>query len=168
MSQLQVPKEVVEEAYREEKDANASKRIFLVLKVKYEGIPASHVAREVHRHKSWTTPWLRRFEKYGLDGLKTKQRSGRPLKLDHQKLVRIKRKVVKNECGWTVKEVRELIRKEGRIVYTERHILRLLQRWGVRAIVPDKRLLHKSSREERLAFKKERSGFSKTSQKASQ
>jgi len=147
-------REVVEQAYREEKDADASKRIFLILKVKYEGVPASHVAREVHRHKSWTTIWIRRFEEEGLQGLKTRERSGRPPKLDHRKFVSVKRKVVKNECGWTVKEVREMIHKEAGVVYSERHIYRLMQKWGVRAIVPDKRLLHKASLEERLAFKK--------------
>jgi transposase len=82
-------------------------------------------------------------------------------------MVKIKRKVVRQETGWTVKEVRELIRKEGHIVYTERHILRLMQKWGIRAIVPDKRLLRKASREERLAFKKQPKGFSTTSQEAS-
>ena len=86
MSRLQAPKEIVEEAYREERDANVSKRIFLVLKVKYQGVPASHVAREVHRHKSWTTPWLRRFEKDGLEGLKTMERSGRPPKSGSQQV----------------------------------------------------------------------------------
>jgi transposase len=164
----QIPKEVVEQAYREEKDANVSKRIFLVLKVKYEGAPASQVARDVHRHKSWTTPWLRRFEKYGLEGLKTKQRIGRPPKLEHRKLVKVKRKVLRNECGWTVKEVRELIRKDAKVTYTERHIYRLMQKWGIRAITPDKRLVHKASREERLAFKKEPKGSSITSPETSQ
>ncbi len=167
MSRLQAPKEIVEEAYREERDANVSKRIFLVLKVKYEGVPASHVAREVHRHKSWTTPWLRRFEKDGLEGLKTMERSGRPPKLDHNKFIAVKRKVVKNECGWTVKEVREMIRKEADVAYTERHIYRLMQKWGVRAIVPDKRLLHKASLEERLEFKKGPQDSSGISRKAS-
>jgi transposase len=162
MSQIP-PKEVVEEAYRLEKDARVSKRLFLVLKVKYEGVPASQVARDVHRHKSWTTPWLRRFEKYGLEGLKTKKRSGRPPKLDHRTFVTIKRKVVRQESGWTVKEIRELIRKDADVTYTERHIYRLMQKWGIRAIIPDKRLVHKASREERLAFKKEPKGFSKTS-----
>ncbi|MGI0085945.1 MAG: helix-turn-helix domain-containing protein, partial [Nitrososphaerales archaeon] len=158
-SQQLPKKEVIEQAYRQEKDANVSRRILLALKVRYEGIPASHIARDVHRHKSWTTPWLRRFDKEGLEGLKTRQRSGRPPKLDRQTFVRVKRKVVKSECGWSVKEVREMIRAEANVVYTERHVLRLLQRWGVRAVVPDKRLLHKASREERMAFKKERKSF---------
>ena len=82
------------------------------------------------------------------------ERSGRPPKLYHNKFIAVKRKVVKNECGWTVKEVREMIRKEADVAYTERHIYRLMQKWGVRAIVPDKRLLHKASLEERLEFKK--------------
>ena len=87
--------------------------------------------------------------------------------LHHNKFIAVKRKVVKNECGWTVKEVREMIRKEADVAYTERHIYRLMQKWGVRAIVPDKRLLHKASLEERLEFKKGPQDSSGISRKAS-
>jgi transposase len=90
------------------------------------------------------------------------------MKLDHRGFVSVKRKVVKNECGWTVKEVREMIHEETDVTYSERHTYRLMAKWGVRAIVPDKRLLHKASIEERLAFKKRMQDSSGISQKASQ
>lgn len=167
MSQI-VSREVLEQAYKQEKDADVSKRMLLVLRTKYDGIPASHVARELHRHKSWTTMWLRRFEKEGIEGLKTKERSGRPMKLDHRNFVSVKRKVLKNECGWTVREVREMIHDEADVSYSERHIYRLMAKWGVRAIVPDKRLLHKASLEERIAFKKATQGSSGMFQMGSQ
>ena len=155
MSQT-VSREALEQAYRQEKDADVSKRMLLVLRTKYDGFPAAHVARELHRHKSWTTKWLRRFEEEGIEGLKTAKRSGRPMKLDKREFVRVKRKVVKNECGWSVKEVRDMIRDETDVSYSERHTYRLMAKWGMRSIVPDKHLLHKASLEERLAFKKRR------------
>ena len=54
-----------------------------------------------------------------------------------------------------------MIHKEADVTYSERQIYRLMQKWGVRAIVPDKRLLHKASLEERLAFKKGPQGSSR-------
>jgi transposase len=160
-------KEELEGAYNQEKDADARSRILLVLRVRHDGVIPAHAAGELHRSRAWATIWLQRFEKDGLEGLKTRERSGRPPKLDHRKFVSVKRKVVKNECGWTVKEVREMIHREADVTYSERHIYRLMQKWGVRAIMPDKRLLHKASLEERLAFKKGPQDSSGISQKGS-
>ncbi len=158
----------LEEAYHMEEDGDVKERLLLVMRVKSDCIMASEASRELHRTKGWASKWLNRFEEEGLEGLKTRERSGRPPKLDHRKFVSVKRKVVKNECGWTVKEVREMIHREADVIYSERQIYRLMQKWGVRAIIPDKRLLHKASLEERLAFKKGPQGSSENSQKGSQ
>lgn len=163
-----VSREALEKACSEEKDARVRLRMLLVLNVKYDGIGQNQAARELHCLSSWASKWMGRFEKEGIEGLRTRERSGRPPKIKHGAIVRIKRKVVRNESGWTAREVRELIRKDADVTYTERHVYRLLHRWGVRAIVPDKRLLHKASREERLSFKKEPQDSSETSQRTSQ
>jgi transposase len=163
-----IPREVLEKACDDEKDADTRLRMLLVLKVKYDGIGQNQAARELHCLSSWASKWIRRFETQGIEGLETRERSGRPPKVKHNTIVRIKRKVVRSECGWSAREVRELIRKDADVTYTERHVYRLLHRWGVRTIVPDKRLLHKASLEDRLAFKKERRGSSGTSQMGSQ
>jgi transposase len=155
-------RELFEQAYKDEKDADARLRMLLVLKVKYDGEGQNRAARELNCFSSWASKWIRRFEEEGTEGLRTRRRSGRPPKVKHGAIVRIKRKVVRNESGWSVKEVRELIRKDAGVTYTERHVLRLLHRWGVRAIVPDKNLLHKASLEERMAFKKGMQGYSST------
>lgn len=160
-------REALERACSEEKYADVRLRMLLALKVKYDGLGQNQAARELHGVSSWAVKWIRRFEMEGIEGLKTRERNGRPPKVNHDAIVRIKRKVVKNECGWTAREVRELIRKDANVTYTERHVYRLLHRWGVRAIVPDKRLLHKASLEERLAFKKVQQDSSGISRKAS-
>jgi len=147
-------KQELEEVYHGEEDGDVKERLLLVMRVRSDGIIASEACRELHRTKGWASKWLDRFDEEGIDGLKTKDRSGRPMKLDHREFVSMKRKVVKNECGWTVKEVREMIHNETDVTYSERHTYRLMAKWGVRAIVPDKRLMHKASLEERLAFKK--------------
>jgi len=94
-------KEELESAYNEEKDTDTKSRILLALKVKHDGVIRAHAARELHRSRAWATIWLQRFEDRGLEGLRTRERSGRPPKLDHRKFVSVKRKVMKNKCGWT-------------------------------------------------------------------
>jgi putative transposase len=163
-----VADQVLEEAYHREEDGDVKERMLLVMRVRSDGVVASEVCEELRRTKGWASKWLNRFDEEGLEGLKTKERSGRPMKLDHREFVSVKRKVVKNECGWTVKEVREMIHEETDVTYSERHTYRLMAKWGVRDIVPDKRLLHKATIEERLAFKKRQLDFSGISQKASQ
>lgn len=163
-----VADQVLEETYQGEKDGDVKERMLLIMRVRSDGVMASEVCEELHRTKGWASKWLNRFEEEGLEGLKTRERSGRPMKLDHREFVSVKRKVVRNECGWTVKEVREMIHEETDVTYSERHTYRLMAKWGVRAIVPDKRLLHKASIEERLTFKKRQPGSSAISQEASQ
>lgn len=162
-----VSREALGRACSEEKDADVRLRMLLVLKVKYDGVGQNQAARELHAFSSWAVKWIRRFEEEGLGGLKTRGRSGRPPRIEHRAMARIRRKIVSNESGWTVREVRELIRRDAKVTYTERHIYRLLHAWGTRAVVPEKRLLHKASLEERLAFKKGLPDSSGTSLKGS-
>lgn len=160
-------REALERACSEEHDADARLRMLLVLKVKFDGVGQNQAARELHALSSWAVKWVRRFEEEGIDGLRTRERSGRPPEVEQRVMAKIERKVSTNESGWTVREVRELVREEAGVTYSERHVYRLLHRWGMRAVVPEKRLAHKASLEERLAFKKGRPGSSPTSRKGS-
>ncbi len=162
-----ISRQALEKACSDERDADVRLRMLLVLKVKYDGVGQNQAARELHALSSWAAKWVRRFEEEDLEGLKTRERSGRPPEIEHDVMVRIRRKIMENESGWTVREVRELIRKDAKVTYTERHVYRLLHAWGTRAVVPEKRLAHKASLEERLAFKKGLPDSSGTSLKGS-
>jgi transposase len=118
MRQQLVSKEELENAYNKEKDADTRNRILLALRVKHDSVIPAHASRELHRSRAWATIWLQRFEERGLEGLKTSERSGRPMKLDHRELVKVKRKILRKECGWTLKEIREMIH------FTRRRMLR--------------------------------------------
>jgi putative transposase len=157
----------LERAYDREQDADVKLRMLLIQKVKYDGLGQNQAARELHAQSSWAVAWVRRFEEEGIEGLRTRPRSGRPPLVEQRLMARIGREVITNKSGWTTKEVRELVRKEAGVTYSERHILRLIHRWGARAIVPEKRLAHKASLEERLAFKKRTPGSSGPSPKGS-
>jgi transposase len=160
-------REALERACSDEKDADTRLRMLLVLKVKYDGLGQNRAARELNALSSWAAKWVGRFEEEGLEGLRTRERSGRPPGIERDAIVAIRRKVLENESGWTVREVRELIRNDAKVTYTERHVYRLLHTWGTRPVVPEKRLAHKASLEERLAFKKGQPDSSGTSQKGS-
>jgi len=70
-------RELLEQAYKQEKDPDVKERLLLVLRVKYDGVSAAQAARELHRTKPWASKLLKKFELQGLEGLKTAPRSGR-------------------------------------------------------------------------------------------
>ena len=148
-----VSRQMLERACKEEGDADTRVRILLVLRVRFEKVIPAEASRELHRSRAWATKWLGRFDEYGLDGLRTRERSGRPPKMPHTMMAAVERMVTGNHSGWTVKEVKQLIRKEAGAVYSKRHIYRLMHSWRMRPVVPEKRPLKKASRGERISFK---------------
>ena len=104
--------------------------------------------------------WKNRYGKKGLKGLYTKERSGRPSKLNLAQAAKIRRKVRRHNIkhGWTTKHVREYIKKESGVTYTERHTQRLSHKWGLAQIVPRKRSAY-SKKEDRVAFLKKTRTF---------
>jgi transposase len=52
--------------------------MLLALNVVYPDKVSAQVARDLHLSKSWTYVWLKRYDKEGINGLKTEPKSGRP------------------------------------------------------------------------------------------
>ena len=46
--------------------------MLLVLNVVYQGKVSAQVARDLHRSKAWASDWLKRYDKEGINGLKTR------------------------------------------------------------------------------------------------
>jgi transposase len=99
--------------------------------------------------------WKKRFEEFGIRGLRTKQHPGRPRKISEEEERVIKKTVSKKNLtnGWRTVHVRELITKKTAVEYTTRHTIRILQRWGLARITPLMRYAH-SKQEDRVAFLK--------------
>ena len=151
---MQTSRQMLEGAYREEKDADVSRRMLLVLKVKYDGKRQSHAAEELRRDKSWATVWLRRFDGEGIEGLRTRPRSGRPPKVPERALLKVRRNLSRRKTGCRVQEVRQLIGKESGTIYSERQVYRIVHGWRFRSVVPEKRFVNEASTEEGALFKK--------------
>ena len=53
--------------------------MLLILNVVYRGKISAQVAKDLHRSKSWTSDWLKRYDKKeGIEEIKTRQKSERP------------------------------------------------------------------------------------------
>jgi transposase len=77
-------------------------------------IPA-RVAKGLHRSRSWTSDWLARYSKEGIDGLANRPKSGRPSKLPEEVAVKVRKKLKQRKQGWTTQQVHEMIVKEGKV-----------------------------------------------------
>ena len=146
-------------AYRDEKDADLRERILLVRRVREDKKEASNVAeKEFHRSRWWAYKWLKRFDNTGLDGLKNKHRSGRPPEVSEETSAMIRRELSENQSGWMAKEVMNLIHERTGVKYHEVHIYRLLHRWGFSPRVPKMRFVNSASKQDKNKFRKRQEG----------
>lgn len=147
---------VLNNAYRKEKDSNVKERILLVRRVKIDKQEASSVAEnELNRSRWWAYKWLHRFDNEGMDGLKDKERSGRPPTVPKDVIVKIRKELADSNTGWDFRQVTDLIYKKTGVRYHEVHIYRLLHKWGFKSKVPKKRFVNTASVKEKKSFKKE-------------
>jgi transposase len=78
---LTLTRESFEKIYKHERNIKTKERMLLVLNVVYLGkISAAQVARDLHRSKAWACEWLKRYDKEGINGLKTRPKSGKTIR----------------------------------------------------------------------------------------
>jgi len=151
---LNLTKASFEKIYRAEQDARVKERMLLVLNVAYHGMVAAHVARDLHRNRTWACVWLKRYGKEGIGGLQDKPKIGGPPELSDETSYKIKTMLKESNSGWTTKQVEELIIKMSGKHYHHIHTCRILRRWGFRQKVPRKVHVNTASAEEKNDFKK--------------
>ena len=117
--------ESFENIYRHEQDIKTKERMLLVLNVVYQGKVAAQIARDLHRSKSWASDWLKRYDKEGIGGLKTRPKSGRPTEISEEIGYQIRKELKESNYGWTTKQMEELIIKKSGIKYHYIHIYRI-------------------------------------------
>lgn len=154
-----ISKGELETMYRKESHAGLKERLLLVLKVEGDKMIPARVAKDLHRSRTWTSAWLARYHKEGIDGLENRSKSGRPSKLPREVAVRIRKKLKQRKQGWTTQQVHEMIVKEGNVHYHQIYIYSLLHRWGFKQKVPRKVHVNTASDEEKEEFKKEQRWF---------
>lgn len=151
---MSLSKGALETLYRKESHAGLKERLLLVLKVEGDKMIPARVAKEMHRSRTWTTDWLARYHKEGIDGLENRPKSGRPSKLSEEVGVRVRKKLKHRKQWWTTQQVHEMIVKEGNVHYHQIYIYSLLHSWGFKQKVPRKVHVNTASNEEKEEFKK--------------
>ena len=146
-------RESFEKIYRYEQDVKTKERMLLVFNVVYQGKVSAVVARDLHHSKSWASDWLKRYDKEGIEGLKTRQKSGRPSEISEEVVYRIKKELKESGYGWTTKQVEELIIKKSGIKYHYTHIPCIFVN-GVSNKRYHESNVNTASKEEEDAFKK--------------
>jgi transposase len=140
--------------YRNERDARVRERVLLIMRVSSDRQHIESVARELHRARSWAYKWCKRYGDEGLQGLRDRQRSGKPSAIPKEELDRIKQELYDSNTGWDFRQVMDLIQKRTGVRYHEVHIRRLLHKWGFKSRAPQKRFVRTASQNEKKGFKK--------------
>jgi putative transposase len=145
----------LDKAYRQESNPYVRERILLVRRVIDDKQHIVNVAKELHRCRAWAYKWYRRYNDYGLQGLKDKAKTGRPPTVPKDVMVKIRKELADSNTGWDFRQVMDLIYKKSGVRYHEVHIYRLLSKWGFKSKVPQKRFVNTASVKEKKKFKKE-------------
>ena len=145
----------LDKEYRQESNPDVRERILLVRRVVDDKQHIVNVAKELHRCRAWAYKWYRRYNDYGLQGLKDKAKTGRPPTVPKDVMVKIRKELADSNTGWDFRQVMDLIYKKSGVRYHEVHIYRLLHKWGFKSKVPQKRFVNTASVKEKKKFKKE-------------
>jgi putative transposase len=151
-----IPRARFEQLYRKESNADTKERMLLVLNVVYDKHIPAQTAKELHRSRTWTCDWLKRYREEGVEGLKNRSKSGRPPDIPEETTYKIKNELLSSkQQGWTTKQVYDIIVRESGIHYHRIYIYTLLRRWGFKQKVPRKVHVKTASKQEKEHFKKE-------------
>ncbi len=86
--------------------------------------------------------WKKRYDEFGVERLMTIKRPGRHIEIDAIEEEGIKTKLSRKDY-WKSSQTSSIVREKSGIKYTQRHIRRLVQKWGYALITTMKK--HKSS-----------------------
>ena len=145
----------LDKIYKQESNPDVKERIQLVRRIVQDKQHIEDIAKELHRCRAWAYKWYKRYNYDGLDGLKDKERSGRPPDVPKEIMLKIRKELADSNTGWDFRQVMDLIYKKSGVRYHEVHIYRLLHKWGFKPKVPQKRFVNTASIKDKKRFKKE-------------
>jgi transposase len=128
--------------YSKEKDPKVKERLLMLIHTK-EGKTTREVAKVIKKSHVSVAHWINRFNEEGIEGLKDRKRSGKPPKMNRNQFESLKEDLNKSprEFGykrdfWTTKLVKIHILQHYITSYTNRHVQRLLHKFGYSLIKP--------------------------------
>ncbi|MDN5867346.1 MAG: helix-turn-helix domain-containing protein [Candidatus Nitrosocosmicus sp.] len=108
---------VLDKAYRNERDGRVKERILLVIRVSSDRQHIESVVDELHTSRAWAYKWHKRYNDEGLDGLRDRPRSGKPSEISKEETEKIRKRLADSNTGWDIKQVMDLIQKETGVKY---------------------------------------------------
>src|SRR4030042_1522299 len=140
---------ILKKTYKKEKDGKIKERLLMLIYT-LEGNSSRNVGKMLQCDQKLVLYWRNRYLVEGVEGLKTRSRSGKPTLLSKRQEAKIKKIVSKDNPAnpWTTKKVCELIKKETGIKYSARHVQRILHKWDFSLLVPRPTFWQKASGEE--------------------
>lgn len=146
----------IQSSLKRTKDPEIRERLLMVQTACQE--PLRDAAKKFGCGHDKVNYWKKRYEKQGLRGLYTKQRSGRPPMISEEESAKLRRIVRKHNPmkGWRTQGVRELIAHEAGVTYSFRHTIRIIQSWGMSKVKPRPRYAFSKEEDRRAFLKKQR------------
>ena len=143
----------LKQSLKRTKNAIERDRIRIVLGAYETSIRKTGKQQGIKRGKVWH--WKHRYEKFGIKGLKPRKPPGRKCAIKEKDLVKIKHEIKSKDYrnGWKVKQLKQFIYKQSGVNYTEGHVVRIANKWGLSMITPRQEFAHKDKIGEK-AFKK--------------
>lgn len=122
---------ILSQESKKEKDGKVLRRIQMVLYT-FRGETIREVEERMRCPHSLVIYWKKRYIKEGLEGLKTRPKSGKPRKISRRQESNLKRIFSKEnpEKPWTTKKVLGLIVEKTDVIYSQRQVTRILNRWN--------------------------------------
>ena len=123
--------EFLKKSYKKEKDAKVKERMLMIVYVSQKDT-LRDVAEKLHCDHKLVLYWKRGYENEGLEGLKTRPKSGKPRKISRRQESNLK-KIFSNENQnkpWTTKRASNLIAEKTGVNYSQRQVTRILKRWN--------------------------------------
>ena len=131
--------ETIKSEIKKQRDAKIKSRLLVVLAVA-EGKSTREVAQEycLLSHNQIGI-WVKRFNQYGVEGLKDRFKKGRTAKMSQEQMSWLKKVVLEvaptaygyNTATWTAPLLREVIAKECGISYSVDNVYALLKKLGL-------------------------------------
>ena len=117
-------------SYKKEKDAKVRERILMVIYT-FQKEPLRDVAERLNCDHKLVLYWKKRYLSEGIDGLKTRPKSGKPRAISQRQERKLIKIIAKEnpDKPWTTKRTHNLIFEKIGIDYSLRQVTRILNRW---------------------------------------
>lgn len=121
--------EELEHHIRNHSDPRMKDRLFFIRNL-YDGDPIRRAIKKVGYGTTTGYNWLHSWNDDGLDGLEPNFDGGPPPKLTLKDEAKFIRHLAEGQV-WTIDEILELLQEEFGVAYTERHVKRKLETYGL-------------------------------------